>query len=515
MPRKKKTDDTPIVSNVDLSMDDDEFEAEKAIEESSKNTDDSDEIPVNASESDDSKDKQKAPKKRRSRKTAEEIIREEAQQHSEDNESAQSTEEDFSESEPNPFSDDFLNEIDNNDEDVDIDVFPELYEDISDINIAEAEETPAKEKSALELAQQLKAMREKRDNTSPDNISAYTNPVDLGTQPNSSLSTGELRGSKGVAKYFGISGNNIDSDVAEDSMIWSELRRYLYSGIPIFCRIVGSVMYRGEISAICKPINDKYKKIFLYVPFSELDIPNDVERIESVKRFLIEQNLINIVVRVCVIKLYEENQCGQGSIRLGNLRARKDAYFRGVEDRININSQKRQRLIIGKGTVVRAYVENVNRNAILVNIYGARSWISRNELSYEYIDHPSKLFKIGQSIKVKILSLETDERNNYNVTISASVKALYKNETIKALKKWAFRGHEYTATIAVLPNQVSNTPYPMAFADLGFNCVVGAALCSSPYTVGSKVVIKIRSINNTYAFGDIIRVLQYSPKVYS
>ena len=478
MPRKKKAEDIPLESNVELSSEDG---AASAI-----NTDDT--TDTEASEKEAVKE---APKKRRTRKKTEEVDLEDVSQTAKTDVSTE-------------ISDDSIDKADE---------LTDIHESSDKPELVETEvDTVSKEKDAAALARQLKRMRDRRILSSNDGADE-TSEYDDGDYSQEATSDTDISPViQEAAEFFGFSGQKKELDINEENIIWNEIRRYRITGIPILCRVVGVKPYKKQISAVCKPIDKRFDIITVFVPFSEMDFREKVHYSNKQKRLIIEIYRLNIVQRVSILHLDEKNGYCEGSIRLGNYRTRKDAYFLGVEGSINNNSTYNKRLIIGKGTIVKGQIEQISRDGILVNIYGARTWIKRNELSYEYIAHPRKYYKIGQSVRVKILKLTTDKDNHYSVTISASIKALMVDNTISALKKWASIGHSYPATIAFLPRKDSHMTSPMAFADLGFNIVIGTVLTKAPFTVGSKVLIKLRAINNTFAFGDVIRVLEYYPQ---
>lgn len=384
------------------------------------------------------------------------------------------------------------------------DVFPELFEEDAESMITEIEEDSPnqKNKSTAELAQELRSLEQRRRGQATDADASNEQHVHE-RQPQRNNEP------KRANKFYGFTGGTLPKDTYNDALMWNELRMHIPSGIPILCKVVSSLMHNRKVCAVCEPLTKKFSTAPIFVPFEELDIPSRRVLSQKNQQLFIERRRINTVERVCITAVDENAGYADGSIRLGNMRTRKDAYFRGVKGPISTSNQTRK--IIEKGTIARAYIVNVLKDGILVNIFGTVSMILKSELSYEYIDHPRKDFKPGESILVKILDVKKDENRDYYVRVKASVKALKENETIIALNKYAKVGRTYLGKVSVLsPNKL-----PVVFCSLGFNCIIGAVLTDEPYTVGSLVGVKLRSRTNNYAFGDIVRVYEYTPQRYT
>lgn len=508
MPRRKQTEEIPASSNDELLSADETAEADLAPV--------SDPSPVEPTELKDDAEVQQssseaaaleavnsARRKTRARKKSSEAASESAQEPSEDESSAEESQDTLTDEQPEAQiegqSDDLFDDLLDADELLsEIDDEDEMDEDEMNDQEIDTEDDSLEKSYRKEIAQRLKEAE-----------SAGTRYTAAPSRRGDTLPDG-----KAVAKYYGAAADQRDYSHIDESMMWSELRRFQASGIPTFCRVVSTAFFDGEICALCLPTVKKYSSAIVYVPFSEMDIPSSRELSNKEKKILIQQKCINIAERVKITSVNERGGYCVASVRLGNLRARKDAYFRGERGLINSGASKQKNKIIGVGTIVNAYIENVNHLGIVVNIYGARTRIRVDELSYEYLPHPKKYFKAGQIVKVKITGLRTFNNADHTVKVTASVKALMENKTIAALKKHAKIGEAYTSTIATLPGANSNAKLPIAFADLGFNCVVGGNLTFESYTIGSRVVIKLRDINEKYAFGDIIRILDEEPERY-
>ena len=539
MPKRKQTDETPIEANVDLSSDDETTEV--TTPESDSDTSVESESAVVDSETVDHPAEveppaeEPAPKKRRTRKKADESkeeaiqppeeageIADEPQKEeqtdevAETNESEEESDVDFTPLDPfhvptaeeilmegNEYPDDELVATDDSELfDFESEADDEEKTEEESVSDPTAEEAP----SGLELVERLRKKRLSRTQRNESGQISASQERST-TQRGNTARTPLVNSGAQVAKAFGFNANDPkDNENLMDSMMWNELYKRRNSSIPVYCKVIGSYKYQNEICAICKPEDDTLSKVMVYVPFSELDIPSSNPTAANIKRVI--ENSIGVVFRVTITDVNSEDMSVVGSIRKANERARKIAYFTGA-----INNGKRE--IIGEGTVIRnAYIERISREGIMVNIYGTRTWIFNSELDYEYLPHPRKKFKVGQKVKVKILSVKTD-RKNYHVRVLASVKALLKDTTIENLNKYARVNDSIDAVISLIPGINSTDNRIIAFAELGFNCVVGTSVKkNTPYTVGSEVKIRIRSKNKKYAFGDIIEILHYAPQRY-
>lgn len=518
MPKKKKTDETPVPSTVETASEN--VEIEEAAEVNAAESDISAEATPIADETDNAKAEavedvpaKEAPRKRGARK-----------KDTDSTDESESLSESEAISEPaveeeNPFdnednfvldAEEILAELkeENNkisDENKDIDT-ENVISNLDTEDLSEMEsDIKSEDKTAVELAQELKALSTQRIdvNESPsesnEGEAERTSSRSGGARSNSSQR-------RAVANFFDDSSElKIVTVEGTENMIRSELTGLKVSGIPLFCKIIGSKLIDGEIFAICKPMRKKFEDSFVYVPFTEMDIFVRGDITDGGKRQIINLRL-NQTERVTITDLDANKSFVIGSIRMGNMRTRRIAYFTG-----STNRRSGRRMIVGKGTVIRdAYVEQITQNGITVNACGAHAWIPKKELSHEYLDHPRKEFKIGQLVDIKVLDLVTDAEHDYRVMVTASVKALKPNKTIEALNA-AEIGGVYTGTVAVLPN--SNSGNIIVNADCGFKCTIGRTP-EYPFTVGSKVTVELISKNKEYGYGRIVRVLEYGHEKY-
>lgn len=80
-----------------------------------------------------------------------------------------------------------------------------------------------------------------------------------------------------------------------------------------------------------------------------------------------------------------------------------------------------------------ARVVSVVRSGVFVEVLGVETFVRLNELSYQRINNTEDEFKTGMTVLVKILSLDTTDKDN--IKVSVSVKQAKENPAAKALAK--------------------------------------------------------------------------------
>lgn len=98
-------------------------------------------------------------------------------------------------------------------------------------------------------------------------------------------------------------------------------------------------------------------------------------------------------------------------------------------------AQKGQRLErlneIEIGTVVKSRVVNVVDFGVFVDLDGVDGLVHKSEIDWERISHPSKIFKVGDEIEVKVVGVDKEKER-----ISLSRKILLPNPWIKLAEKY-------------------------------------------------------------------------------
>lgn len=358
-------------------------------------------------------------------------------------------------------------------------------------------------KSPVELAREYSAIRASRTQNSTEVISQTT-----------SVSDSETGGI-----FHGFSGKQRENNIDQERQMWIKLRRHASSGVPLLCTAIASANIDGEMCVICRPKKknkDVLSNAIIFVPFPEMDISYGRTLNNQEKAILIKGS-IGIMQWVCLTKVDETNEYCIGSIRLGNMRTRQEAFFKGLRtlDKSSPNKPKRQ--IIEKGSVVKkAFFEHINQDGALINIYGAQIRVPKRLLDHEFLSHPRKKFKPGEFVSVLILDLTTSTEN-FGVRAIASVKALKPDIPLEMLKKDIIQvGKPYKAEIAFIPSLESKSTKVLAQADMGFRCLVDGILTPKNFTVGSPVIVKLKKkdIQKGYGVVDLEEVLDYSPVIY-
>jgi len=97
--------------------------------------------------------------------------------------------------------------------------------------------------------------------------------------------------------------------------------------------------------------------------------------------------------------------------------------------------QKGQRLKrlneIEIGSIVKSRVVNIVDFGIFIDLDGIDGLVHKSEIDWERIPHPSKLFKIGDEIEVKIIGIDKEKER-----VSLSRKILLPNPWLKLVEKF-------------------------------------------------------------------------------
>lgn len=552
MPRKKKTDETPpIEPNVDLSSGDEAVSTENIAVEAvdpdvtdvaaetppALDSESADGVMANidqpegdaVAESDQSdvpetqETEQAEPKKRRAVKKADEEAQEDI--NTEEFVSPLASESNLEESE---FLDeghtlnagDILATIEEEGEDPTFEdgdlltnegsdnsnVMSAVYQDelAEDANIESASTVENSAMSEIErkknLAQRLNRIRKERE----ESLSNAPAPA---SEPRENI-TIDFAGNA-VANRRG------DANALVRSQLVAGLNRYRAANTTMYVRIIGSNTYNNEVCAICEPLNEKYRDVIVYIPFSKLDITYDENISSTQRRLLISKACVNRIMSPCITSVDRNDLTCVGDVVQGNARRRREAYYVGFNRTSLRRSGAQARKVVGEGTTIEdVFIDYVTQDGVWVNLFGANVFIGLDDLAYEYYPHAADKFKAGERIDVKILRLRTYPNDrNYPVRVRASVKVLKENKTIERLNKFYANAVTFSAKISRIPGINYSGRSVIALTDAGFNCAVRAPLTNLPYTIGSKVGIKMCGRDDQFAYGDIVRVYDYTPEI--
>lgn len=145
-----------------------------------------------------------------------------------------------------------------------------------------------------------------------------------------------------------------------------------------------------------------------------------------------------------------------------------------------------------------ARVVAVIQKGIFVEIFGAETFIPREELSYQRMVNAEEHFAVGERVLVRVQSIEYD-KENFDVYVKASVKRVEENPAIKAINSLQLK-QRYVGT-------VTQVDVDGVFVKL--NCGVDVK-CKFPTrgrpVRGSKATVAITWIdkNNCRVWGNII-----------
>ena len=122
--------------------------------------------------------------------------------------------------------------------------------------------------------------------------------------------------------------------------------------------------------------------------------------------------------------------------RLDAMQVKRKRFYRGGEG-----------ALVHEGVRAEARVVSVIRAGIFVDLFGVECFIPLRELSYQRIGNAMSLFKTGDRVIVKVLSVENKDMNN--IKIQASVKQASVNPYELALKKYSV-GNRYVGTVSMV-----------------------------------------------------------------
>ena len=142
--------------------------------------------------------------------------------------------------------------------------------------------------------------------------------------------------------------------------------------------------------------------------------------------------------------------------RLKAMEIRKRQYWFGI------NSEKKY--VFREGLKVEGRVVFAMRSFIIVDVFGVETKISAEDVSYNRINDCQALFNVGDSVMVRLKSVERNEETG-KVTYTATVKDAYKDPRVDAYAKYV-RGGVYRGAIAYIGADATKDPHPYCLVRL-------------------------------------------------
>lgn len=143
------------------------------------------------------------------------------------------------------------------------------------------------------------------------------------------------------------------------------------------------------------------------------------------------------------------------------------------------------------GTLALGNVTYVGRHGLMCEISGAECYIPNEEVSWNYISAANDVYEVGDKVKVRILSIDTDKikiyNNNYSfVKVTASIKQAMPNPAEKYFDNFV-EGARYNGTIEM---RLDTGEY---FVTLGgrMSCKCKAPSFGNPY-IGQNCMVMVR-----------------------
>jgi ribosomal protein S1 len=222
-----------------------------------------------------------------------------------------------------------------------------------------------------------------------------------------------------------VAGAKIITQSEKDNIIWHEIKSSHITGSHL-TGILGKVE-QLDSGALISIVDYKGRRIA--IPLKEMMLglrrptgQSDNEYNERAARILNRMMGAEIDFVVRGITGAAEERAAVASRRAAMLRQRQRYYFAsGVNGRPQIYP----------GRITEARIVAVSQMAIRVEIFGAETSIRNRELSWGYVGDCRDDYFVGDSIRVRVMSVNGDAPEN--LEISASVKALTTDETRERL----------------------------------------------------------------------------------
>ena len=129
-------------------------------------------------------------------------------------------------------------------------------------------------------------------------------------------------------------------------------------------------------------------------------------------------SMVGEEIEVCVIEVDRDRRRLIFSERAASTETRETLKERVIEN-------------LEEGAVVKGRVTSLADFGAFVNISGADGLVHLSEISWDRIQHPSEVLKVGQEVDVKIISVDRDKRR-----IGLSIRQLLSDPWVEKLKKY-------------------------------------------------------------------------------
>ncbi len=185
--------------------------------------------------------------------------------------------------------------------------------------------------------------------------------------------------------------------------VWEEIIKAFEAGIPVKGTVVSRV--KGGLSV---RIGDRKGEVTAFLPFSQIDlrpIPDP-------------ESMVNQVIECSILKCNRrrENIVVSRRVLLENERAKKrEETLASLEE-----NQIRE-----------GDVKNITDYGVFVDLGGIDGLLHITDMSWGHIEHPSKLFKVGDRIKVKVLTYDRETEK-----VSLGIKQLTEDPWLRVEEKY-------------------------------------------------------------------------------
>ena len=185
--------------------------------------------------------------------------------------------------------------------------------------------------------------------------------------------------------------------------IWEDISKAFEEGLPV--RGIISSRVKGGLSVL---LGEKRGGVKAFLPFSQVDIRpvSDPDR------------LMGETIDCLILKCNQKRE---------NVVVSRRALMEKERD----EKKKQTLLSLKEGEIREGMVKNITDYGVFVDIGGIDGLLHITDISWGRIEHPSKCFRGGDNIKVKVLSYTPE-----NEKVSLGIKQLTEDPWLRAIEKY-------------------------------------------------------------------------------
>lgn len=198
--------------------------------------------------------------------------------------------------------------------------------------------------------------------------------------------------------------------------VWEEIANAFETETPVKATVLSRV--KGGLSV---QIGDRKGGVKAFLPFSQIDL----RPVRDPEAF------INQVIECAILK------CNR---RRENVVVSRRFFLEKEAEQKRINTMS----ILEEGQVIEGDIKNITDYGAFVDLGGIDGLLHITDMSWGRVEHPSKLFNVGDKIKVKILAFDRE-----NEKVSLGIKQLTEDPWLRAEEKYPL-GEKVTGKVVSL-----------------------------------------------------------------